>query len=202
MFKSLKRRDYIVLAVFWLSIVCVIGLMLTFFLIRSSNLSQPVYQVTPGEVTALSMYPLAEAAALAWESDVQFISASTTWNNASLAEFERPTEWVYRFYSPGLERILFVIVTPDQKVIVRPHLARIRRELRVVDPSTWQLDSPAALAAWLNSGGGAWMQQSSSRIVSAQLAFNLEQNTPMWTISGLNPETSDSVQFTIEAVSP
>jgi hypothetical protein len=202
MFKSLKRRDYIVLAVFWLSIVCVIGLMMTFFLIRSSNLSQPLYQVTPGEVTALSMYPLAEAAALAWESDVQFISASATWNNASFAELEQPTDWVYRFYSPRLERILFVIVTPDQTVIVRPHLARIRRELRVVEPSTWQLDSSAALAAWLNSGGGAWMQQSSSRIVSAQLAFNLEQNTPMWTISGLNPETSDSVQFTIAAVSP
>lgn len=202
MFKSLKRRDYIVLAVFWLSIVCVIGLMLTFFLIRSSNLSQPLYQVTSGDVTALSMYPLAEAAALAWESDVQFISASTTWNNASFAELEQPTDWVYRFYSPGQERILFVIVAPDQTVIIRPHLARIRRELRVVDPSTWQLDSSAALAAWLNNGGGAWMQQSSSRIVSAQLSFNLEQNTPMWTISGLNPETSDSVQFTIEAVSP
>jgi hypothetical protein len=180
----------------------VIGLMLTFYLIRSSSLSPALYQVTPGDITALSMYPLAEAAALAWESDVQFISASATWNNTSFAELEQPTDWVYRFYSPGLERILFVIVTPDQNVIVRPHLARIRRELRVVDPSTWQLDSPAALAAWLNSGGGAWLQQSSSRIVSAQLAFDLEQNSPMWTISGLNPETSDSVQFTIEAVSP
>jgi hypothetical protein len=165
-------------------------------------MSQPVYRLQSGEVTALSLYPLAQEAALAWESDVQFVSASTTWNHASIAELEQPVEWIYRFYSPGLKRILFVIVTPEQVVIVRPHLAKVRRELRIVEPDRWQMDSPEAITNWLNNGGGEWLQQATDRIVSAQLTQDLKTNSPAWTISGLNPETGQSVVYTVKAIQP
>lgn len=202
MFKSLKRRDLLILGSFWMTTACTVGLMLAFFMLRTSELSQPTYQLNAGEITAQSLFPDAQAAALAWESDVQFVSASATWSHASLTELEQPVEWIYRFYSPALQRLLFVIVTPEREVIVRPHLERTRRELRIVNPDEWRLDSPAAITAWLNHGGGEWLKFSADRIVSAQLTQNLETNGPVWTISGLNPETGESVVYTVEAGQP
>ncbi len=201
MLKSLRRRDILILLTFWLSAVCVIGLALMFFLAREStrNQSPRVYHLQTGPVTALNLFPVARQAAATWESDVQFVSASTTWTHASLTQLEQPVEWIYRFYSPGQQRIVFVIVTPDQRVIVRPHLPKIRRELRIINPSDWQVDSPTAIIAWLNEGGGDWLAQSAERVVSAQLTLNLAENRPEWTISGLNPETGQSVRYTLPA---
>jgi hypothetical protein len=202
MLKSLRRRDILILATFWISTACVVGLMLVFFVLRASGLSRPTYRLDAGDITALSLFPLAMEAARDWESDVQFVSASATWNHPSIASLEEPVEWIYRFYSPGLKRLLFVIVTPDQGVIVRPHLERVRRELRIVNPERWQKDSPEAMTIWLNSGGGDWIQQAADRIVSAQLTLDLDSNTPVWTISGLNPETGESIVYTVEATEP
>ena len=202
MFKSLKRRDLLILGTFWITTACTVGVMLAFFMLRSSGLSQPTYQLNAGEITAHSLLPVAQEAALAWESDAQFVSASATWNHATLAELEQPVEWIYCFYSPGLQRLLFVIVTPGREVIVRPHLDKTRRELRLVNPNDWRMDSPAAITAWLNHGGGEWLQFSAERIVSAQLTQNLQTNGPMWTISGLNSETGESFVYTIEANQP
>jgi len=200
MLKSLKRRDIIILVTFWISTACVIGLLLLFFMLRYSEWSRPVYNLKAAEVTALSLFPAAQEAAQKWEGDVQFVSASATWNHASISQFEQPVEWIYRFYSPGLRRILFVIVTPEQQVIAHPHLARVRREVRLVDPARWQVDNAAAVSAWLNNGGAEWLQMSADRIVSAQLTQDLRTNQPVWTISGLNPETGESVVFTVPAV--
>lgn len=202
MLKSLKRRDIIILATFWISIICVIGLLLAFFMLRYSEWSRPVYQLKATTVTARSLFPLAQEAATAWQGDMQFVSASATWTHADLAGLEQPVEWIYRFYSPGLKRILFVIVTPDQQVIARPHLDRVQRELRLVDPARWQMDNAEALSAWLNNGGIEWLQSATDRIVSAQLTQDLAANEPVWTISGLNPETGESVVFTIPAGKP
>ena len=202
MFKSLKRRDLLILGTFWITTACTVGLMLVFFMLRSSELSRPTYQLNAGEITARSLFSTAQEAAQAWESDVQFVSASATWNHPSLTDLEQPVEWIYRFYSPSLQRLLFVIVTPDRQIIVRPHLEKTRRELRIVNPNEWQLDNAAAISAWLNHGGGDWLQFSADRIVSAQLTQNLKTNGPVWTISGLNPETGESIVYTVEANQP
>jgi hypothetical protein len=208
MFKSLRRRDILILVTFWLSMACIVGLALIFFMLRPPDISQPgpgepAYSLEPAEVTALKLYPLAYEAALAWEEDVQFVSASATWPHASLSDLEGPVEWLFRFYSPGQKRILFVIVTPDMEIIARPHLARVRRELRVIDPATWQVDSPEAMTAWLNQGeGGVWLDQAADRTVSAQLTFSIAKNQPVWTISGLNPETGQSITFSTSGGGP
>ncbi|MBN1994738.1 MAG: hypothetical protein JW953_18725 [Anaerolineae bacterium] len=198
-FQSLKRRDILILVTFWLTSICVVALVLGFFMLRMSDLSRPVYKITPGEVTARSLYPLAEAAARAWESDVQFVNASATWNHASMAALEQPVEWVYRFYSPGLQRILFVIVTPEQEVMVRPHLEKNRRETRLVNLDSWRMDSPAAITEWLNHGGGRWLQESLNPVVSAQLSYSTAENALVWTISGLNVETGQSIDYVVKA---
>ncbi|MDX1522947.1 MAG: hypothetical protein R3264_15065 [Anaerolineae bacterium] len=199
MLKTLKRRDVIILITFWLTAICTVGIVLIFFLIRATQFSEPVYQLETNDFTALALYPVAQEAAEKWEEDVRFISASATWNNASVAEFEEPIDWVYRFYSPSQQRIIFVIVTSDQRAIVQPHLVRVRRELRVIDPDDWNVDSPVAVEAWLNSGGGEWLQQASSRVVSIQLTFNIERDLPVWTISGFNPETGQQTRFSLGA---
>jgi hypothetical protein len=204
MLKSLRRRDILILGAFWISTACVVGLLLLFFMLRAPTTEQPgpTIELPSGDVTAKNLYNLAQDAAQSWAEDVQFVSVSATWNHASVAQLEQPVEWVYRFYSPGLQRILFVIVTPEQEVVVRPHLAKIRRELRIVGSDNWQVDSPAAVSAWLNNGGLEWLQQAADRVVSAQLTQDLESNSPVWTISGLNPETGESVVFTLDAAQP
>jgi hypothetical protein len=178
-----------------------VGIVLVFFFIGSSTASQkPGYDLTvSGQVTARNLYPIAEAAAQEWEADTLFVSASATWTNASIAEFEQPVDWVYRFYSPGQQRILFVIVTGEQQVIVQPHIDSVRRELRLIDPDTWQVDSPDAIIGWLNNGGGPWLQQASSRVVSAQLAFDIAENRPRWSISALNPDTGQTFRYIMMA---
>jgi hypothetical protein len=198
-FQSLKRRDILILVVFWLTSACVVGLILIFFFIRSSEISNPVIELNEGEATAKKLYPVAEAAAQAWESDVQFVSASAGWEHASLAALEAPVEWVYRFYSPGLQRILFVIVTPGQEVIVRPHLQKVRRELKIVDIDQWAMDSPTALSNWLNNGGNGWLQGALNPTVSAQLTYNPIREELEWTVSGLDLETGQQSNYTARA---
>jgi hypothetical protein len=198
-FQSLKRRDILILAVFWLTSACVVLLVLGFFFLRSSDLSQPVYEVNEGEVTALKLYTIAEEAARAWESDVQFISASASWDHASLSGLEAPVEWIYRFYSPGLNRILFVIVTPEQQVILRPHLDKVRREMKIIDADQWQMDSPAALSTWLNHGGNGWLQSALNPTVSAQLTYSVDQESLIWIVSGLDLETGQQMNYTANA---
>jgi len=204
--KSLRRRDILILVTFWTCAVCTVGIILFFFWLRSSEASRasgPGYILNPSQITARSLFPLAQEAALAWEDDVQFVSASTTWNQPALTDLEQPVDWVYRFYSPEQQRFLFVIVTPDQVVIVRPHLAKTRRELRLIDPERWTVDSPIIIANWLNQGGGGlWLDQTTQKIVSAQLTFNISENKPVWVISGSNPETGQSIRYTRPATSP
>ena len=196
---SLKRRDLIILLVFWLTAACTIGIMVFFFFLRPSGSTAPVYEVASGEATALTLYPVAEQAARDWEEDTQFVSASASWNEATIADFEQSTEWVYRFYSPGQQRLLFVIVTPDKTVITRSHLRKTRRELRIINPEAWTVDSNQAITDWLNSGGGTWVQQASNRIVSIQLVFDDQVDSPIWIISALNPDTGQSATYEIRA---
>jgi len=198
-FQSLKRRDILILVVFWLTSACVVGLILIFFFLRSSDISNPVIRLNEGEITAQKLYPVAQEAARAWENDVQFISASASWDHASLAALEEPVDWVYRFYSPGLQRILFVIVTPEQKVLVRPHLQRVRREQNFINPDQWEMDSPAALSNWLSNGGNGWLQVALNPTVSAQLTFHPVKKELLWTISGLDLETGEQSNYTARA---
>jgi len=198
-FQSLKRRDILILVVFWLTSACVVGLVLIFFFLRSSDISNPVIRLKEGDVTAQKLYPVAAAAAQAWESDVQFITATASWDHASLATLEEPVEWVYRFYSPGLQRILFVIVTPEQQVMVRPHLQRVRRELNIIDADQWDMDSPTALSNWLSNGGNGWLQGALNPTVSAQLTYSPIREELIWTVSGLDLETGQQFNYTARA---
>ncbi len=211
-FGSLRRRDIIVLGGFWGSIVCVMLIMLTFFILRQSEISKPVYTIETNQTSALNLYPLAQQAAVEWLGDVQFISTSAVWDGSTLVEvqqpidwfkqLEQPTEWVYRFYSPSVQRILFVIVTPDQTVIIRPHISKVRRETRVIEPEQWQVDSPKAISFWLNNQGAAWLGQVTTPIISLQLTMDAENQTPIWTITGLNPDNGQSVFYTVKANRP
>jgi len=198
-FQSLKRRDILILVVFWLTSACVVGLILIFFVLRSSDISNPVIELDEGEVTAKKLYPVAEEAARAWESDVQFISASASWDHASLATLAAPVDWVYNFYSPGLQRILFVIVTPEQKIIVRPHLQKVRREVKIINPEQWAMDSPTALSNWLSNGGNGWLQSALNPTVSAQLTYNPIREELEWTVAGLDLETGQQSNYTAKA---
>lgn len=215
---SLKRRDILVLGAFWVTAACVMVLLVGFFILRQSELSRqpqvpaPTRPLEAGEFTALQLYPLAEETAVDWMDDVQFVSASAVWSNESLIELSQPidwfqqlsepVEWVYRFYSPGLQRILFVIVTPDKQIIARPHLDKVRREARIIDTAGWQVDHPIAVGKWLNDGGAAWLGGATNPIVTAQLAMDVNNSVPLWTITALNPDNDQSTSYTVPANQP
>ena len=69
----------------------------------------------------------------------------------------------------------------------------------VLPLADWQLDSPAALANWLNSGGGAFLGQHAGGTVIAQLSVRAHGGPPQWTVAGYAPDTDETFAVTVDA---
>ena len=180
----------------------VIGIVLILSLLKTSNASNVArYTIEPSLYSALNNFALAQETAKTWQPDVQFVSAAARWEQPSVGDLTAPIEWFYRFYSQEQQRYLFVIVTPDQAVIARPHISRTFRESRVINAELWAVDSPEALTTWLNEGnGGLWLNQSSNVVVSAQLGLDPEIDEPVWVVSVTNPDSGQSDTHAISAL--
>ena len=204
--KILRYRHIAALIIFWGVTLAVVGYLFGSSLLRSSAAGdvkrKAITIVEAAPVTALSHFSLAQETALAWEEDVELVSASAKWDRPSLDKFEQPVEWFYRFYSPRLQHFLFVIVTADQAVVARPHLTKIRQEVRRIDWAAWTVDSPTALTTWFNDGGGRmWLRQSDPGTISVQLLFSLSENQPVWVVSGQDIG-GRTMEHTLPATSP
>lgn len=199
LFRTLKPRDFFILGIFWIFAAGAVSLMVVLFMLKPVAEHKPVYQLATGEITARTLFPLAQQAAQAWAGDVLFVSASATWEQSSVATLAQPVDWVYRFYSPGQQRMILVLVSPAKQVVVQPHLAKVKHEQRLVVPQAWQVDSPAALQVWLNQEGWGWLEQHPEATVSVKLTQDLTTQSPVWLISGETSVTGERVFQTIAA---
>jgi hypothetical protein len=160
----------------------------------------PVHTVTYVEVTGLSQYRPAAQAAQTWADDAYLISASTHWPQVlNIGQVGEPGEWSYRFYSPAKEGLLLVKVKPDGQVQPIEHVVKITVPPARLEIDDWLVDSPAALARWLDYGGAGLVQRNPGLEVLIQLRSIGNKPAPIWMVVGSDQRTQDLLMALVDA---
>lgn len=211
--QRLRRQDLILLTGL-VALACVSVLAVTFLVLRYQTPAaespsvtvaavpgpQPTHTVTFVQVTGLSQYPVAKAAAQSWAADAQLVSANATWPKViSQNLVGEPTLWTYRFYSPGKERLLFVNVSPEGQIEQIEHAAPVSLEPHPLDTTSWGIDSPAALAIWLDYGGAEVLGRNPGLEILIQLRSLANNPNPVWVVIGVNNQTEAVHTVVIDA---
>jgi hypothetical protein len=152
------------------------------------------------EVTARRLYPAAEALARAWAPDAQLVGANAEWSTTAVNLIGKPTDWSFRFYSPSLNRLYLVGVTSDGQAAGAPHFRKEDRPPATIQPEEWSIDSPEALAGWLDHGGGDLLGRSPGVSVSIQLGVDPASGGATWIVSAFEADSDQPVAFKIDAV--
>jgi hypothetical protein len=161
---------------------------------------EPTHTVTYVEVTGLNQYLLAESAARTWAADAQLVSANADWPKVfNLDQVGEPVSWTYRFYSPGKKRLFFAVVEPDGQVQTIEHVVPITLPPQPITTDDWVMDSPAALAIWLDYGGHQMLRTNPGLELLAQLRSVSNHPRPVWMIVGLDSRTEDVLTVVIDA---
>jgi hypothetical protein len=209
---GLNRRDVLLLVGIWGVVIVLVAAALIVV-----GMAQPqaapaveapvatptlVVVFTPVQVeqTARRQYAQAEAIALGWRTDARLLSCRASWEQTAINLLGRPVEWTFRFYSPQSKRLYFVMVEPGGAVRAIQHVRPVNQPPPVVPLDDWELDSPAALANWLNIGGGAFLGQHPGGTVTAQLSVRAHGQPPQWTVAGYDVNSDESFVATVDAV--
>ena len=209
---GLNRRDIALLAAIWGMVAILLAGALIVLSVSQAQPSLPavagpaatptlpaIYTPAQVEQTARRQYEQAAAFALGWRADAQLLSCRASWEQTAINLVGRPVAWNFRFYSPGSQRLYFVVVEPGGAVRAIQHVRPISQPPPAVSLADWQLDSPAALANWLNSGGGAFLGQHAGGTVIAQLSVRAHGQPPQWTVAGYAPDTDETFAVTVDA---
>jgi hypothetical protein len=152
----------------------------------------PVHTVSYTEVTGLSRYQAAQQQGLAWAGDAQLVSASANWPNVTaLDQVGQPVEWSYRFYSPAKERLFIVKIALDNQVTTIEPPVKITVPPGSFSADRWLVDSPTALALWLDYGGAELLRRNPGLEVLIQLRHLKNYDSPVWMVAGLDKRTQD-----------
>ncbi|MBE7468976.1 MAG: hypothetical protein DPW09_03270 [Anaerolineae bacterium] len=211
-FQRIRRRDLILLTGA-LSLACLSVMVVLFLVLQTQSTAtpladqpanpvrpQPTHTVAFAEVTGLRQYSPAQAAALAWAADAQLVSANAAWPKViGQAQVGEPTWWVYRFYSPAKERLLFVTIAPQGEVETIEHVAPVTLPPRPIAGDKWLIDSPTALALWLDYGGAAMLGSQPGLEMIIQLRSAGNSPDPVWMVIGLNNQTQQIHRVVIDA---
>jgi hypothetical protein len=151
------------------------------------------------EITARRLYPAAEALARAWEPDVQLVGANASWPTTAINLVGNPTDWSFRFYSPARARLYLVGVSHDGQAAGVPHFQKETNSPPVINVGAWTVDSPEALARWLDYGGGALLGQNPGTDVTIQLGAEPGSGQPSWVITGFDTTGSQALAVKVDA---
>jgi hypothetical protein len=211
----LKRREILILIGLWLLVAALLsGGVVWYLLSRPAGQPSfgqagpaagptvspvPTYTVQFVEVTARRLYPAAEALARVWAPDTQLVGANAEWSTTAINLIGKPTDWSFRFYSPSLNRLYLVGVTSDGQAAGAPHFRKEDRPPSTIQPEQWSVDSPEALAAWLDHGGGDLLGRSPGISVSMQLGVDPASGEPTWIVSAFGADSDQPVASKIDA---
>jgi hypothetical protein len=155
---------------------------------------------TDRAATAKGLYPVAMEVATAWQSDARLVSTSADWPGPTAENLEdQEVAWSFNFYSPAARKVYAVVVSEGQARGVRA--SQVPRDLNPAPVEGWQIVSPAALATWLAHGGRDFLTRYPEAEVSAQLRFPSDSPTPLWTVRGLDEQSSAHFMVKIDATS-
>lgn len=161
---------------------------------------RPTHTVSFVQITGLSQFRLAEPAARNWAADAQLASASASWSQVlSKDQVGAPAEWTYRFYSPARQRLLFVLVQPDGQLTTIEHVVKVTLPPPPIPAGSWLLDSPAALAIWLDYGGDKMLQTNPGLEVLVQLRATTTSPNPVWVVVGADDRTQSMHLVAVDA---
>lgn len=165
----------------------------------SEPLSPPpeIYSAPVAAVTARSAYAVAWEATQKWQKDAYLVSASTSWRNATVDMFREPVSWAFQFYSPSARQVQILSVSGGEAKALRE--SRTAYDLSPVTAEAWQMDSPQALGAWLNAGGGRFLRSHTLVDVRATLRFDKENGQVVWSIAALESGGEDFFSHLVEA---
>jgi hypothetical protein len=210
--QRIRRRDLILLiAVFLLACFSsiTVGLMIlsqrsvteeSVGAIVSTPGPQPTHTVSYVQITGLSQYRLAEAEAKAWASDAQLASAQANWPRViTKDQIGEPGQWTYRFYSPGKKRLFIAKVEADGQIRAFEHVVQITLPPPLLATEVWSIDSPAALAIWLDYGGAELVRRNPGLEVLIQLRDLGNYPHPVWAVIGTDRRTQDMHIVVIDA---
>jgi hypothetical protein len=200
----MTRRQWMILGSLSLIVVALaIALVYVLLTAPSSASSAPVvrpqktYAVPVAAVTARSAYAVAQETALKWREDAYLTSASALWPKATTDTFREPAAWNYQFYSPSAGKVNIIAVQGGEATSLRQSYAPYI--LSAISVETWQVDSPQALVAWLNAGGGYFLRGRTLVDVHATLRYDGQGGQTMWYVTGLDSGGEDSFGHTVKA---
>ena len=147
----------------------------------------------------MTQYPLAQEKATRWRQDAQLVSCRAAWNHTAINLLGKPIEWNYRFYSAQATLLYFVTVTHDGTGMATQHLRPVSQPPPILSIEALQVDSPAALANWLNAGGGQFLGSRPGIDVVAQLSVRSADADPEWTVVGHDRSTEDYFSVAVQA---
>lgn len=210
--QRLRRRDIILLtglAALACSSLITVGLLIVRFQTARTApaaVSQdvpkpvPVHTVPYVEITGLSQYPPAEQQARQWAEDAQLTAAFASWPQVTAVDqIGAPGRWTYRFYSPAKERLLIVRVDPDDQLQVIEHVVQITLPPPLLGTNNWLIDSPTALATWLDYGGADLVRRNPGLEVLIQLRSLNNYPGPVWMVVGNDQRTRDILVVLVDA---
>jgi hypothetical protein len=195
-----------------LSLACISSMVVAIFILSRQQVSeaalplaangpvQPTHVVAYTQVTGLNGYAQAKAAAEGWAEDAQLVSANTTWPKIiTVEQVGEPTTWTYRFYSPAKARLFFVTIAPDGQLETIEHVAQVSLPPSPIAPASWLIDSPTALAIWLDNGGETVLRNNPGLEMVIQLRSVSNSPNPVWLVVGLNKQTEEIHAVVIDA---
>ncbi|MEW5961293.1 MAG: hypothetical protein AB1801_26515, partial [Chloroflexota bacterium] len=116
-----------------------------------------------------------------------------------LDQIGRPAVWSYHFYSPERQRLYIIRVDPDGQINTFEHIRKITLPPPLLAADSWVIDSPAALAIWLDHGGARLVQRNPGLEVLIQLRPLKNQPNPVWMVIGSDKRTGDLHIVAVEA---
>jgi hypothetical protein len=212
MLQKIRRRDIILLSGV-ASLACFSLITVAILILRTQPASSsgpassssgpgplPTHTVAYLDITGLRQQTLAEATARSWAEDAQLVSINAGWPEVlRIDQVGEPATWHYRFYSPGKARQLFVTVDVESRVRSVEHVARVTLPPRTIKMDAWAVDSPTALALWLDYGGSEMLRTNPGLELAAQLRTVSNNPNPIWLVIGLDKRTGDIHVVAIDA---
>ncbi len=198
----MTRRQWLILGSLILVMIALLIALAYVLLTAPSGTSvvlppQRTFEAPVAAVTAQSACALAREVALKWQEDAYLVSASASWRNATVDLFREPVPWAFQFYSPSARRLKVLSVSSGEAKALRESYAAY--VLLPVAAEAWQVDSPQALATWLNADGGRFLRMHTLTDVHATLRYDKEKGQVIWFITGLESGGEGFFSHSIEA---
>jgi hypothetical protein len=154
-----------------------------------------VYRLPETPYSARSAYGPAERVAQAWQPDAGLVSAVASWPFSDLDDLSGPVDWTFSFFSPGTQRVYVINARQEQVTPIREALSPY--PLPVVALDRWRVDSYQALSAWLDGGGGEFLQDHA--IVDISVRLGGDEGQILWVVVGTDRGNQSAFAVRLDA---